>query len=306
MARRGVNTGTLFDRHHPELRAELARGILNARGATTLAELERLIATGQLDRIVRPGQAAFRVLSNRLEVLYARAASDAIEGLGGDLAAFDLAGIDAQTHLASIRQRIEDRLVADARDAIALEANRPVARTPRARAQAVRASYGLSARQVEQVARFEQVLERGSAAERRAALRAKGLDPSAGDTALNASARRRILDGYRERLVVQRVDEITALETQRAVGQAADAATTQALRDGLISGTLETWRTRRDNRVRDTHAAMEGQQREGGVPFTTGAGVSIRWPGDHQAPQSETAGCRCRRAIQAIALAQAA
>ncbi len=262
--RRGVNTGTLFDRHHPELRAELAQGILRARRATTLVELERLIATGQIDRIARPAGAAFRVLGNRLEVLYARAASDAMAGLGGDSAAFDLASVRAQANLAAIRDRVEARLVLDAREAVRVEASRPISRTPRARAQAVRASYGLSGRQVEQVARFEELLETGARADRRAALRAKGLDVDLGNRPLPASARARIVNGYRERLVVARVDEITALEAQRAVGEAADAATRQAVDEGLIAGTHETWGTRRDNRVRPTHKPMEGQEREGG------------------------------------------
>ena len=53
------------------------------------------------------------------------------------------------------------------------------------------------------------------------------------------------------------------------------------------------WLATLDDRVRPSHAAMAGQQRPINEPFESGNGVQLRFPGDPQAPLSETAACRC-------------
>lgn len=55
---------------------------------------------------------------------------------------------------------------------------------------------------------------------------------------------------------------------------------------------LQRWVTRRDDRVRPTHAAADGQTVPLGMPFMVG-GYSLRHPGDGWAPPHETANCRC-------------
>ena len=52
------------------------------------------------------------------------------------------------------------------------------------------------------------------------------------------------------------------------------------------------WVTRRDDRVRPTHAAADGQTVLVGEPFIVG-GWALMFPGDPVAPLVETAGCRC-------------
>ena len=52
------------------------------------------------------------------------------------------------------------------------------------------------------------------------------------------------------------------------------------------------WVTRRDDRVRPTHAAADGQTVPVGEPFIVG-GWALMFPGDPVAPLVETAGCRC-------------
>lgn len=54
------------------------------------------------------------------------------------------------------------------------------------------------------------------------------------------------------------------------------------------------WRTRRDNRVRNTHGDLEGEFVRLGDTYTTVAGNKIRFPGDPNAPLSEVINCRCR------------
>lgn len=56
----------------------------------------------------------------------------------------------------------------------------------------------------------------------------------------------------------------------------------------------KSWRTRRDGRVRTTHADLEGDFVPMGQPFVTVQGHELMRPGDPKAPLSETIYCRCR------------
>ena len=53
------------------------------------------------------------------------------------------------------------------------------------------------------------------------------------------------------------------------------------------------WRSKRDAKVRSSHAILDGQSTALGTPFITYAGNEIRFPGDPLAPIEETANCRC-------------
>lgn len=55
-----------------------------------------------------------------------------------------------------------------------------------------------------------------------------------------------------------------------------------------------TWRSRRDTAVRASHRHLDGLSIPQGGRFVTASGAFIRFPGDPEAPVSETAGCRCR------------
>lgn len=56
--------------------------------------------------------------------------------------------------------------------------------------------------------------------------------------------------------------------------------------------TTKTWRTRRDERVRETHSATEGQEVPFGSYFNVG-GWPMQYPGDRSAPPQLWANCRC-------------
>jgi uncharacterized protein with gpF-like domain len=57
--------------------------------------------------------------------------------------------------------------------------------------------------------------------------------------------------------------------------------------------THKIWVTRLDERVRTSHAMLEGQTQEGAQPFVTINGDEIKYPGDRDAPLSEWINCRC-------------
>lgn len=79
----------------------------------------------------------------------------------------------------------------------------------------------------------------------------------------------------------------------------AQTGTTRAremVRANLAAGmgaTQQTWRTRKDDRVRMSHGALEGETRPVGEPFVTVNGARLLYPGDPEAPIGETANCRC-------------
>jgi hypothetical protein len=62
----------------------------------------------------------------------------------------------------------------------------------------------------------------------------------------------------------------------------------------LLGFHSRVWRTRLDNRVRDTHRPLEGQRRGLSDPWVTIAGNTLRHPGDRLAPMEEWINCRCR------------
>ncbi|MEU0857394.1 phage portal protein [Streptomyces griseofuscus] len=81
------------------------------------------------------------------------------------------------------------------------------------------------------------------------------------------------------------IAETTAVATVNGTAEATAAA--------LGPGVVRTWSTRRDDRVRPSHAAVEGTTLPVGEPFTVD-GTPVRFPGDQLAPLHLTINCRCR------------
>lgn len=100
---------------------------------------------------------------------------------------------------------------------------------------------------------------------------------------------------YKNRALRYRGENIARTETLRALHEAQQEAIRQAIESGQVAAKDVTmiWRTAKDNRVRDSHRAMNGQRVSYGSSFTSGNGVSIRFPCDARAPANETINCRC-------------
>lgn len=102
---------------------------------------------------------------------------------------------------------------------------------------------------------------------------------------------------YRNRALRYRAEAIARTEAMRALHQSQDEAIKQAIERGILKADAVgfVWRTARDARVRDSHKSMEGETVAYGQRFTSGSGAKLRYPGDPNAPASETVNCRCWR-----------
>jgi hypothetical protein len=107
----------------------------------------------------------------------------------------------------------------------------------------------------------------------------------------------KMVTAYRNRALRYRAEAIARTEAMAAMHEAQQQAMEQAAASGKIdrSAISFVWRTARDARVRDSHRAMEGQQRPMGEKFVTGNGNRLEFPGDPNGPASEIVNCRCWR-----------
>jgi hypothetical protein len=107
----------------------------------------------------------------------------------------------------------------------------------------------------------------------------------------------KMVASYKNRALTYRAETISRTESMALLHESQQKAMEQAVETGFLDSTNVTfiWRTARDYRVRDSHAAMEGQQVKWGEPFITGAGNSLDYPGDPDGPPEEIINCRCWR-----------
>lgn len=94
-----------------------------------------------------------------------------------------------------------------------------------------------------------------------------------------------------ERGTVPTLENPPELLAEMVAGATVDAAQFRAAE--LAGWRKITWMSRRDNRVRMTHRALDGQSVPLGSPFLSPSGAKLRFPHDPRAPIAETANCRC-------------
>lgn len=128
----------------------------------------------------------------------------------------------------------------------------------------------------------------------------RAIEAAQADPASPPIARRdvdRIVGRYADRLLQGRALSIAKTEATKALN-GGRAETYQQLTDqGADPANIrKTWKHKGDERVRDSHREMGGQSVRVDQPFVTPRGARLNFPGDDSlgAPESETAGCRCR------------
>lgn len=109
----------------------------------------------------------------------------------------------------------------------------------------------------------------------------------------------RITGRYADRLLQLRGEMIARTESITSMNAAREESYRQAIEAGdlLPENVIGIWGATGDRRTRDSHFAMNGQQRRFGQPFVTPGGASMRYPGDIElgAGAEETVQCRCTK-----------
>lgn len=100
---------------------------------------------------------------------------------------------------------------------------------------------------------------------------------------------------YANRLVKSYSKQISETMAAQAYNSGRFQSVQQMVERGLITmdQVSKKWRTMRDERVRHSHAVMNGQVQPLNMPFISGNGNALMYPGDGTAPPEETYNCRC-------------
>lgn len=295
----------LIDEFEPRLRRAWFQIIGQLRGSVTLGTLADLLEQGRIEEAMSSALRAGALFSTHVNAAYIVAGSRTAQYVGDSLRVmvdFDQVNFRAVGRMQQNRLRLV-RDFGQAQREATLEALRDGTlrgANPREQARAFRDSIGLTRKQQQFVNNYRRSLEDLDRNSLRRALRDRRSD-SLIDRAirnnqpLGADRIDKLVEGYSRRFVAYRAQVIGRTEALRAAHEGTEDMYAQALDDGeLAHGDLiREWHTAADERVRPSHSAMNGQVREFGVPFRSGNGNMLRYPGDPNAPGSDTIQCRC-------------
>ena len=113
----------------------------------------------------------------------------------------------------------------------------------------------------------------------------------------------KMLNRYEVSLLKLRGDTIARTEALESLNASQQEAMEQTLDKTIYTDqdVQRVWKTAGDNRVRDSHAAMNRQTVKGlQTPFITPDGYKMKYPHDRSlgAPASETINCRCIQLVR--------
>jgi len=294
----------------PEIRREFLAIIAQLRSERSLAELAGLIRTHRVLDVVGDARAAGAQLAEVISTIYldaARKIAAHLTAKTGSFIAFDIANPRA---IAEVKRMAAQWVteITDQQRQIVIDIVSEGVRAgvnPRTSARQIRDSVGLTMRQHEHAKNYRRALEQLDSGALERALRDRRFDRTVARAIADGKPLTRkqidsMVTRYRQRYVKYRAEVIARTEAIGAVHRGQQEAWAQAVDRGDIEAGLvvQQWVTAKDTRTRDSHRSMSGQKRAWGEPFTTGAGYSIRYPHDGDAPSSETISCRCARTIR--------
>jgi hypothetical protein len=295
----------ILDRAEPRLRRAVLAAFAAAKDATTLAELESLVLSGDVEaavtRAVELGSVKLTDEAAAVMVLSGQGQAEFLDDVLDVTVGFDQVNEGAIAALQQNRLRLIQGLTLEQRETVREALFEGIERgiNPRETARLIRQSIGLTPRQLRAVGNYRRLLDSldGEALQRE--LRDRRFDRTvrrairSGDR-LTSKQVDTMVDRYRERYLKYRSEVIGRTEALRSAHQGSEEALRQATEAGHIAaGDLEReWVTARDKRVRDSHRDLNGMIRGVGETFP-GDNGDLRYPGDPNAPGSETIQCRC-------------
>lgn len=268
-----------------------------AGGREPLRDLEattRHFANEQHTAYVAAGQAEARWLDAELGA----PAAVAKKLIGFDLGANAVIAWAARNQLEKIRQ-ITDVQRAVIREILLRGARE--ATNPREMAREIQATIGLTESQLQMVQSYREALERGQyalALERQLSSGTSDRVIAAAQRAGRELTRAQIdtaVARYLANAISMRAETIARTEGLRVAHQGAGELIRQAVARNDIQAAqiVRTWATSHLPNVRDTHRAMDKQERSYDEPFETGGGVLLQHPGDPDGPANEVCNCAC-------------
>lgn len=287
--------------------------VRNVTEQLDLTELERLLAAGQLEDALRLTQEIASSLGLAAQTSFIGAGVSTASWLssaGVVSILFDQVNERAVSAMRANTLRLVREFTDEQRRATRAALVDGITRgiNPKEQARAFRGSLGLTEAQVEIVNNYRRKLERvgqggvprGEQAEAlKNALRDGRSDRSVKRaikrlTPLSAAQIDSMVERYRGRFIKYRSEVIARTEALRSVHEGVEEAFAQGAEQGAweLTDLERTWDASGDARVRPSHRFLDGQKRSFGEVWTTSNG-SLRYPGDPNAPASETAQCRC-------------
>lgn len=295
----------LIEKAEPRLRNALLNAVMATRRSVDLDVLAELIEAGDFDGAMQAAARSGAVsLADEYAAAYSLAGKSTAKFLDDVLEVtirFDGVNTRAVEFLQAERLRFIREFTSDQRAATRTALVDAMERglNPRETARMFRDSIGLTERQQLAVLRYRKLLEAGSL---------EALDRRLRDARFDRTVRNAIRDGkpltkaqidrmvtrYGERYVKYRSEVIGRTEALRAVHSASDEAYRQAVEDGHVrkDQLQRKWVTAKDERVRSSHARLNGLVRGMDESWPADEGA-LRYPGDPDAPASETVQCRC-------------
>lgn len=297
---------TLLNGAERRTRREFLRLIGRQRGLLTLERLTTLFEQGRFPEALALLDDVAPAFANTINEAYVLAGQSTAAVIGRALArpliAFDRTNARAVARMAETRGRLIQAMRENEQARLAVTLRNGLADGKRMDeiARTFRARLGLTPSQEQAVYNFRRALEMRSPEALNRALRDRRFDPTVNrainlDEPLTVAQMDRMERRYRERFIAYRSNVIARTEAVRAVHEGDEDMWQQAVSDGTVSAEdiTTSWVTAGDERVRGSHAAMNGQERAFGVPFTSGNGNNLKFPGDSSAPASDTINCRC-------------
>jgi hypothetical protein len=294
-----------------EIQFRFYKMIYDMQQSLDLDEIARLIESGNVMQAVRTVELHTAKFANGVNASYL----DSGESAENFLVSREIAVVFDQTNSRAVRWMQENRLrlvremVDDTRAVLRQTMTRGIETgiNPREQARYFRSSIGLTARQEAAVSNYRRLLGQNSTESLTRALRDRRFDPTVQraigtGNPLTPEQIDRMVARYRERYIKYRAETIARTETLRSVHQGNREMYQQAIDSGTLTrdGVIQIWNVRLDGRQRDWHGSMTGQERQIGEMFISGQGNSLEYPGDFNAPGSETIDCRCRLSTRIV------
>jgi len=277
----------------------------------TLNELADLLEAGKLEEALEAVDRAAIKIGNTYGEQLSIAARDTAAWLSANAltveVSFDQTNYRAVAMMQENKLRLVREFTAEQKAAVrqAITEGIKEGANPREQARNFRNAIGLTQRQEAAVRNYRRMLE---GAGRGVGDSAEALQRKRRDRRFDRTVARALRDSkpltkaqidlmvgrYRERYIKYRAEVIGRTEALRSVHQGTLEMYQQAFETGAL-GQAEVkhkWIAARDKRTRDSHRHLSGLVRLTGETFP-GADGPLKYPGDPDAPASETVQCRC-------------